>query len=542
MKTGPVSCRIAKKKLRQAIEKPKVEPQIEDKVPEAASSKGPSQKVLITGIEVTGVTVFPQETIKKITSEYLNKELALDQMQKVADLVTDLYRKRGFITSRAYLPPQKIENGSMQIKVIEAVVGDIQIHGNRFYKTSLLKKYITLDKGKIFNYSTLKEDLVSINEHPDRYCRAVLAPGKDPGSTDVILEVKDNLPIHVGAGYDNFASRFIGRNRYITTVTDNNLLGRDDVFSAQYQLADAENLIFLSWRYLYPITKNLDIGFFAARSKLALGKEYKDVMARGKSKLFSLYGSQALIKKDNLTFNLNFGFDYKDLFNFLLGQVTSRDRLRIAKLGFDFDATDNFGRTILTNEVGYGIPGIMGGTPQQPTADKPTSRSGSGGKFVKDTLNLFRLQRLPFDATFLWKNQCQFSPYILTAAEEFQIGGPANNRGYPPAEYVGDQGYSMNFELLLPVYFIPKNIRFPFLNSKIYDAFRIVTFYDWTNARLRRPLAGERKDRTIRSAGCGIRFNLPQNFSARFEMGWPLDVIPSDGKHIHKWIEISKSF
>jgi hemolysin activation/secretion protein len=319
-------------------------------------------------------------------------------------------------------------------------------------------------------------------------------------------------------------------------------LGQDDIFSFQYQLGDGEDLLYLGWRYLYPVTKNLDIGFYAAKSKLSLGREYKDVMSRGKSKVFSLYGTQALVKKDNFNLNLNAGFDYKDIFNFLLGSVSSQDRLRTPKIGLDLDMTDRMGRTIVTQEFSYGIPGIMGGTPEHPSADKPASRTGSGGEFVKNTLNLLRLQKLPYDATFLWKNQIQISPYILTAAEEFQIGGPANNRGYPPAEFVGDQGYSMTFELSTPVYFIPKNVKFPFIKSRIYDAFRIVAFYDWANARLRRPMAGERKNRTARSAGCGVRFNLPQNFSARFEMGWPLDDTPSDGKHIHKWIEISKSF
>jgi hemolysin activation/secretion protein len=149
---------------------------------------------------------------------------------------------------------------------------------------------------------------------------------------------------------------------------------------------------------------------------------------------------------------------------------------------------------------------------------------------------------MPFSSTLLWKNQIQISPYILTAAEQFQIGGIANVRGYPPAEAVGDKGYSMTWEWSFPLYFIPKDIKVPFSKAKFYDAFRLAVFYDWANTRLRRPIGTEQKDRTLKAAGCGLRLNLPENFSLRLDFGWPLDNTPSDSDHMHTWAQVSKSF
>ncbi len=532
------------RKLRQQIEQPKTKAKIEDNLPPEPALQGPAgQKILVKNINVVGVTLFPAAKIKAITSKYENRELTLKEIQQVADLITDLYRQKGYITSRAYVAPQKIENGILEIRVMEATVGDIQVKGNRFYSTSLIKKYISLKKGEPFNYTDLKKDLVKINEHPDRNAKAVLAPGKNPGSTDVLLDVKDSLPLHIGFGYNNFLSRFVRRNDYNSTFTDNNLLGQDDILTIQYHRADANDYYSYSARYLYPVTKSLDLGIYASRSKLVLGRQYTDVNSRGKSRIFGIYGSQNLVKNDDLVFNLNFGFDYKDVYNFLLGDISSQDRLRIAKVGFDFDLTDNYGRTIITDDFNYGIPSIMGGTKAHlDPGDKPTSRTGAGGEFLKDTLNLVRLQKLFFDSTLLWKNQLQFSPSILTATEQFQVGGPANNRGYPIAEFVGDRGYSMSWELALPPYFVPKSLKVPFSKSRIYDAVRFIGFYDWTNVHLKTLQAGDRKNRTIRSAGCGVRVNILENLSARYEMGWPLDQTPSDGKHLHQWIEITKTF
>jgi hemolysin activation/secretion protein len=67
-------------------------------------------------------------------------------------------------------------------------------------------------------------------------------------------------------------------------------------------------------------------------------------------------------------------------------------------------------------------------------------------------------------------------------------------------------------------------------------------FYDLGNSHLRRPGTGERKNTTLRSVGCGVRFNLPEDFSVRVDLGWPLDKTPSDSDHLHTWAMVSKNF
>ncbi len=519
------------KVLRERIERPRVKPPAEEEKPAPKPAPaGPEVKTLVKKINISGVTFISQYGPRRIASKYENKELTLREMQQIADQITDNYRRKGYITSRAYLPPQKIQDGVLEIAVVEGVTGNIEVKGNRFFKTSLLRKKIPLEKGDPFNYEVLRKGMAKINEQTDRQARAVLVPGKEPGTTDVVLEIQDKLPIHVGFEYDNFGSRYVNKNRLKTTITHNNLLGWDDILSIQYQIARGENYRYLSAHYNLPIKDDLKMGFYAVRSDLHLRKDYEDLNSRGKSRLFGIYVVQTIIDKENIDLNVDLGFDYKDICNFQLDDMTSKDRLRVARAGFDFDMADMLGRTLITHEADFGIPDIMGGLKKN---DWRASRSGSGGKFIKNTLNILRLQRLPFNTTLLWKNQLQFCPYILTAAEQFQIGGIANVRGYPPAEVVGDRGYAMTWEWSLPVYPISKKIKVPFSKTKLYDALRVVTFYDWANARLRRLQAGEEKNRTLRAAGCGLRFNLAEDFSLRVEWAWPLDNPPSDGRHLH---------
>ncbi|MGE5308364.1 MAG: ShlB/FhaC/HecB family hemolysin secretion/activation protein, partial [Deltaproteobacteria bacterium] len=520
--------RQLRRKLQQVPAKPEIE---KPAVEEQAVPQG-GEKTLIQKIDVRGVSLLSKKEVDEIISPFINKELTMADMRKISDLITDKYRQKGYITSRAYLPPQKIADKTLQIDTIEGRMGTLDIRGNKYFKTAALRRKIGVQAGEPFNYNNLRADLSRINQLPDRHAKAVITPGKDPGTTDVVLNVEDRLPIHVGLNYDNFGSRYIDKNRYQGLVTDNNLLGFDDVLTLQYQQANADHYDLTSARYIVPLTEKTDIGFFAAQSKLSLAKQFEALNARGKSKFYSVYMNQNVINTENANFNLNLGFDYKDVFNFQLGQETSRDRMRVVKGGFDGGMTDRFGRSVITDSLDFGIPDFMAGLKD---VDPRASRAFSGGEFWKNTLNILRLQTLPLDESLLLKAQAQNSPYTLTSTEQFQIGGIANVRGYPPAEVVGDSGYSFTAEWSVPPYGIPRDIRVPLSQGRLYDSLRFAAFYDWGNTHLRHPGAGEQKNDTLRGAGVGIRFGLPENFSIRADFAWALDRMPSDGHRFHPW-------
>ncbi len=528
------------KDLRDQIKTKRPESGVDKEAPTTHEPVSTStEKTLIKNITVIGVTLLPDKEISKIITPYNNKELTMGDMETVVNLITDAYRQKGFITSRAYLPPQKIENASFEIRVLEGTMGSVEVKGNRFFKASLLKRKITLKKGEVFNYDTLRSDMVKINELPDRSAKAVLVPGKEAGTTDLVLDVKDRLPIHIGFDWDNFGSRYIDSQRYSVSFVDNNLTGFDDKLTFQYQMAQASRYYLKNIRYTLPLDNEWDIGGYAMLSRVKLGKEYEDQDVRGKSHVYGVFIDNYLMNTETVDFSLTYGFDYKDSINHQNGAMTSHDRLRIAKFGLDLDVTDNFGRTIVTNEAAWGIPNIMGGSK---TKDSETS-NGAGGKFFKDTMNLLRLQKMPFSSAILWKNQIQLSPYVLPSSEQFQMGGITNVRGYPPAEAIGDRGYSTTVEWSFPPYLFPKNIKVPLSKANFYDAFRFVAFYDWANSRLKKPAAGDKKTMTLSSLGCGIRFNLPEDLSLRVEVAWPLDdKTPSDGNHARTWASFSKSF
>jgi hemolysin activation/secretion protein len=136
------------KLLRKRIETEKEAPKIEEPAPEAGMPVSKDEKAFVKKINVTRVTLLSESEISKIIAPFENRELTLADMRKVTDLITDAYRAKGYVTSRAYLPPQKIKDGVLEIMAVEGTVGDITIKGNKFFRTTRIRKAISLQRAK----------------------------------------------------------------------------------------------------------------------------------------------------------------------------------------------------------------------------------------------------------------------------------------------------------------------------------------------------------------------------------------------------------
>jgi len=460
-------------------------------------------------------------------------------MQKIADLITDEYRAKGYATSRAYIPPQTVKDGLLIVRVVEGKLGNIQFRGNEYFKTSLLERKMDLEPRGYFDYSALQQSMVYINEHPDRTARAVLVPGTEPGTTDIIVDVEDIYPFHVSLEYDNWGSRYIERQRYATVLEHNNLFGWDDKLYVKYMASDAFRMELTQGRYTVPITSSFDIGGYALYSRTSLRKEFIDLEAGGKANIYGIFATKTLISEQERDLRLNMGFDYKKIKNELASVQSSRDELRVFKFGFDWDNIDRWGRTIFTAEGDFGVENFLNGMAKK---DPNCSRTGAGARFQKGVLNLFRLQPMPWETSLLLKNQFQYTNHNLVASEQFQIGGPTSVRAYPPAEHSGDKGFYSALELSFPLYPLSKYVKVPFRDEKLYDVLRLVCFYDIGFVNNKTLGAGEQENHTLKGWGFGARMNLSDDMALRVEIAYPTGPTPSDSDHAHSWVEFKWKF
>jgi len=509
-------------------------------IPDIKETNDTSEKILIKEITVLGYTLISIEKMYDLISPYENRELSFQDFNEVARIITEEYRKNGYATSFAYLPPQKIESNTLTINVMEGRIGDINLTGNKYFKESILLKYLDVRKNKIFNYDELRQNINYINEHPDRSAKIILDKGKNQGQTDINVSIKDRIPLHVTLGYNNYNSDFLDNNKYMLELKSTNFLGLDHQFFAELQRGGVDQYELYSGRYLIPLSPRTKVGAVYMRLDQELGGSVNDLDIQGTGDIGQIYLTHKFIENNNFALSLNAGFDYKDIENTLLGLKYSKDNMRVVKMGFDMDIMDNWGgRSILVQEFNYGIEDIMGGLEKK---DPASSRLGAGGRFFKSVSTLARIQSLPHDTSVMLKGSAQLTGYNLVSTEQFNIGGFTSVRGYPVSEYAGDRGYVASIEYYVPPYFLSKSVKIPKTNINVYDSLRFMIFFDWGQVKTKNPQVGESSAEEIFSVGPALRFNIPEKFSVSFDYGFVLGQEATDGSDSRGYVEAKLFF
>lgn len=547
---GPIERKAEEQKEKAVVEdklkKGKKKSVIEEEEPlrpaEAPAKKPakPGTSLLINRVDVTGITVIGPEKVRSIVSSYEGKSLNLRDFNTMAETITQEYRSRGYVTSMAYLVPQKIEDNTLRIAAAEGRVGNINIEGNEHFTTNIYKRYIQMDSGDLFNYDLLRRNLNYINEHPDRTAKVILARGKERGQTDINVQVEDKLPLHATLGYNNYNSHYLGKHKYSVELKSTNFLGLDHVASGEFQLGHKNQFQLYSGKYIVPITPQLSMGGRYIHVNQELGEDLDILDIEGKGHIFSAFYSYKLLDEEDIALSISPGFDFKNIENEILDTVISKDKVRIINLGIDMDITDPFGgRTIVAHELGCGIEDFMGSLDKD---DPLISRTEAGGTFLRSVTNAARIQALPLDMTLMLRGAMQLSSEPLVATEQFILGGPTTVRGYTVAEVTGDHGVSTSAELYIPAYFVPKDLKVPFTESTFYDSFRFLCFFDWGLARNKNPQVGEDKTDSIAGFGPGIRFDIPGKASLSVDWGFALGQDPADGDDSKVYIEAKVFF
>ena len=59
-----------------------------------------------------------------LTDSVIGKNVTFKELQDLIENFNYLYATKGYVTARAFLPPQTIENGVVKINLVEGTVGN----------------------------------------------------------------------------------------------------------------------------------------------------------------------------------------------------------------------------------------------------------------------------------------------------------------------------------------------------------------------------------------------------------------------------------
>jgi len=470
----------------------------------------PTTKVLIKAYKITGTSVMAAAELGSIVAPYVGKEMDLTELEKVADVVTAEFRDRGYSLARAYIPAQEIKDGIVEIAVLEGRAGEIIVKGNKNYSGEFIKRGFTpVVRDGAVKQRSLEKSLLVLNEYPDLKATAVLEAGKEPGMTDIVVTVEDKLPLHLVLDYDNFGTESVSKNRFGMEVN----LGRFLIVEGSSLSlrgvigSDPKNYHYGRVSYLLPINGyGTKLGFLGYGGDFDVGQALSEFNITATTWGYGPYLTHPFVKTRTQNLTGEFGFESKDATQWLLGSLFSRDKLRMLRVGLNYDWIDSTGRNFISLSVFQGLEEAFGGMENN---DPQSSRPGADNRFTKAYFNWARVQRIVDRVSLILRGSGQASTRPLVVTEQFFIGGADSVRGYPPGEFLGDDGYNVSTELRVS----------PLPNQEILQ---LAFFVDHGGVSIKDPPAGVKKYHQLTGAGYGFRLSLPYNINGRFDVGFPV--------------------
>lgn len=436
-------------------------------------------------VEVEGNTIVSGDEMRRIVSPYEGRQLSPEDLALLVKQINEEYRKRGYLTSLAFIPPQDLERGAITVKVLEGMIGDMEVTGNKYFKAKVIEKRIAEKPGEPLNIPALEKELLRINRQEAYRLKATLLPGERTGETKIRLDVKEQQPFQLALTSDNAGRPYIGLYRWGAEFTNRNVTGRGDRFNLRYTGSTGSTIA--SSAYTLPVgSKGTEIsglfGFSHVDVDLRIPNQPELI---GNAYNYGLLVSQPLGKERVWTTDL--GFNARRVSSFFDGDRTSTDDIRSLALGLNYDNYDRFGRSFSRAQVTVAPEWL-----------------GANTSFFKLENYLTRVTRLPKNNLLILRAYSQWSPDSLPAIEQFQLGGINSVRGYTQGVMIGDKGYNVGAEWRYPIPFL--SAVNPWLGERIQGAL----FADY--GQVWRDKSSQFFDRnaatSLLSAGFGVRAHL----------------------------------
>ena len=381
------------------------------------------------------------------------KEMTMADIMEVANKVTLYHRDKGYITAKAYVPPQDATNGVLIIRVLFGEYGEIYIRNVSAIRTSFLRGVFEKPKNDspFVQREKLERAMLIARDMPGGDIPTIsITSGEETGASDFIIEMYGSPRLGGYAMANNQGSKYTGEHRVYGGVDLNSILGFSDKFSASYMMTDTTDLKSYRFSYDFPLAYNgLRAEASVARTDYELGGTYSALGATGKADIVEIGIGYPILKRP---FE-NMGFTAKTVYKRMADEIelgnieTPRNSMALTFI-LNREAYNNIGNhglfTKLSGGFGVGNLNITDIIQEAVDAAGPNT-AGMFAKFNLEAASEFGLaENLSIGVAV--KFQKIISGNNVDNTEQFFISDSGGVRAW--TESVGfDNGYTATAEL-----------------------------------------------------------------------------------------------
>ena len=467
----------------------------------------------LTDIQIEGAQTLPAQEFRPLYQNLLGHEVTVSNILDVADAIEDMYRRKGYVLTHAFVPPQRVDNGVFKISVVEGYVASVTIEGGDAATQALVRSYIEpVVNVRPLTLPALERVLLLANDIPGITAAGVLRPAPNtPGASELVVTIVETRATG-GLAVDNRGSRFQDVWTLGGDVEANGLVAAGDQLGAN--LSSSPNALEKSsaqLRYRRPVGDDgMTVSLIATESWGEPGGSLLPFDLVTTSLAVGPRLSYPIIRTRAESLSIDGGFTVQQANVESLGLPFSHDQWRVADVGLTYSRLALGGIWSGSFDGAEGL-GILGATPD---GTQTLSHPGAATEFTKLTASFRHVRTLigPLSLAISGQGQYGFAP--LVAGEQITFGGTQIGRGYDPGALTGDEGAGGSAELRWDEHF----------PSFYLETVEPYVYFETGKVWNFHPNQGG--GQSIDSTGLGLRFFLPHAISTDFEVSRTLRAVP----------------
>lgn len=476
-----------------------------------------SEKVtfVLKELVIEGMTAYSEKDVAPLYREKIGQTISLADVYGIAQQLTVKYRNDGYVLTQVVVPEQTIDGGRVRLRVVEGFVDDVRIEGQTRGSLEFLQGFARkIREQRPLNAKSLERYILLMNDLPGVNARAILSPSATTqGATDIVIVV-DQKALDAFGQVDNRGTRYLGPMQMNVGTRLNSPLGFYEGISLQAatafsDLTDPEMKHFAAG-WAQPLNHEgtrLSVGSSVTSTDPGYTLSAFDIRGMARAVNVELFHPFIRTRNDNLSGVLRFNYLNSERSD-NLGLGDTIDRLRVLRAAGTYQFTDRLvGLNTFNAEISKGID-VLNASQK---GDANMTRASGDPQFFKSTLEASRLQRLSpmFDAYVSVAGQ--HTNDLLLASEEFGVGGTNYGSAYDPSEITGEKGVAARAELRAN-----NPIRLPVNMLQTYGFYDVGKVWDEDATLV------QDRQRSLASAGLGLRSTVNDNLAATFEVAVPL--------------------
>jgi hemolysin activation/secretion protein len=477
-------------------------------------------RVVVRKLRITGNTAVSEAELAKLAAPYENREITSTDLEELRRQLTLYYVNRGYVNSGAVIPDQSIQDGVIDIRIVEGRLARIDVEGTRHFRRDFFSDRIALHAGPPLNLVNLEQGLQMLLRDPlVASINAQLAPGERPGEAVLKAQVAEAPRYDLGISLDNKLSPSLGEAALGLNGEIRNIVGYGDVLSGALGIAEGIRYdVKLRYRTLVSARDTAAAVYYEKASSKVVQKPFNVLDITSELETVGVQVSHPVYRTPNSQVSLAAALERRESTTTLLGEPFSfspgveNGKATVSVLRLVQDLVDRGRDQVLAarSSFSFGLD-AFGSTVHK---DEPDSR------FVAWLGQFQWVRRLGERGDQLhFRLNGQLANDALLPIEQFSVGGLDSVRGYRTNQLVRDRGYTGSLEYRLPV----------FSNPTGWQNLQLALFLDHGGAQNK---AGPNPSPShLTGSGLGFLWNPSRQFAAEIYFAHGHTKLPDQPGH-----------